>query len=167
MAASVRVVDHGADALMRKVRDAAKGARVKVGVIGDEAAAQHNGGGMTVADIASYHEFGIGVPQRSWLREWIDEDMAEIKRLLRESAFYVVKRGSPVWVELDRFGVYAVGSIQARMASGPGSWQELAESTVIRKTGRLGDRTARLIDTGQLRSSITYAVEQGKAGGKS
>lgn len=163
MPGSVRVVDRGANDLLRRLREAAAGYHVKVGVIGAEAAADH--GGMTNADIASYHEFGLGVPQRSFIREWADENEGQNKAKLRRAGREILKNKSTVQTELERFGVEAVGSIQQRMASGPSSWKPLAEATVRRKTGRSGDRTARLIDTGQLRSSITHEVVQGKPEG--
>ncbi len=160
---AVRVQDRGANDLLKRMREAQRGTKVKVGVIGSEAAAPKTGGAsLTVADVASFHEFGLGVPQRSWLREYVDEHDAEIRRRLRKIAEAVIKRKRDARIGLEQLGVLTVGEIQARMASGPG-WKPLSKSYVKRL--KLTDRTARLIRTGQLRSSITYVVEPGGAEG--
>lgn len=48
--------------------------RITVGVHDAEGSVEHPNGenGETVAEIAQDHEFGYGVPQRSWLRAWVD-----------------------------------------------------------------------------------------------
>jgi len=160
---AVRVQDRGANDLLKRMRAAQRGMKVKVGVIGSEAAAPKTGASLTVADVASFHEFGLGVPPRSWLREYVDENDAEIRRRLRKIAESVLRRKQDVRVGLNQLGGLLVGEIQARMASGPG-WKELSEAYVKRRG--LSDRTARLIGASeQLRSSITYVVEPGGAEG--
>src|SRR5262245_20440620 len=51
---------------------------LKVGILEAEAAEEHeDADGATVGEIAEIHEFGLGVPQRSFLRGWVDEDKAQ------------------------------------------------------------------------------------------
>lgn len=47
---------------------------ITVGVHDEEGSKEHPNAenGETVAEIAQDHEFGFGVPQRSWLRAWVD-----------------------------------------------------------------------------------------------
>jgi len=143
--------------------------RVSVGIHEEEGAAEHeiqidgeaapSGPPPTVAEVASFNEFGLGVPQRSFIRAWADENEVENRENLRKIGQAVVKgklAGGPKQ-GLERFGLHAVGSIQKRMADGVPPPN--APSTVDAK----GSSTP-LIAAGQLRSSITFKVfKPGKA----
>jgi hypothetical protein len=149
MASRVRDTDRGMRALLARVR----GARLTltVGVHGEEGGASH-GHGLTVGDIATIHEYGLGVPERSFIRAWADGAQAENERALQQAAIRVVKGQVPsAKVALDQVGLAFVGAVQARMAGGIPP--PLAPATVARK----GSSTP-LIDTGQLRASIRHRV---------
>lgn len=49
---------------------------VKVGILDGGKAYDE---GPSVGEIAEKHEFGLGVPQRSWLREWFDTHKGEVR----------------------------------------------------------------------------------------
>ena len=147
---TVRVRDRGADRYIRAARELAKGPAVDVGVIGSEAGAD-KGDGITVAMVAEWAELGLGQPMRSWLRGWIDEAQGEIEQRISVETRAVLEGKRTQRVALARIGVWAAGQIRARIAAGiePAN----ADSTIERK----GSSTP-LIDTGQLRSSITSRV---------
>lgn len=127
--------------------------KLRVGVMGAKASTKYAGGTATVAEIADIHENGRGVPQRSWLNGWVEEDGNHIKTQMRKAAEIVVKkRVSPAKV-LEAVGADFVGKIQARMSLSP--FKPLEQSTIDR---RKHGGTKPLIDTGRLRSSITYKV---------
>jgi len=155
MAASVRVTDRGANDLLRRMKEAGEELTVRVGVIGDEAEAQHQADDLTVVDIATAHEFGVGVPQRSWLREWVDENEPELQRRMRAIADAVVKRGLPLKPGLDAFGEKAVGEIKQRIS---GSIPPPNSPVTIARKGS----STTLINTEQFRSSITSDVVKGR-----
>lgn len=141
-------IDRGAKSLLARVAKA-KGLTLSVGVHDSEGVASE--GNLTVADVATIHEFGTGtIPQRSFIREWADEKISENEALIKAVGEKVIK-GLDVRVGLDRLGLKFVGSIQGRISQGipPPN----APSTVARK----GSSTP-LIDTGQLRSSIRHRV---------
>lgn len=155
MSAVVRDVDHGYGALLARVRDAAgKATGVLVGVQGAEAAALDGDSALTVAEVASFHEFGLGNnPERSWLRGWFDENEVPNTDLLRRAAAAALVEGKMSAEQaLGILGAKFVGDIQARIASSipPPN----APETIARK----GSSTT-LVDTGQLRSSITSKIE--------
>ena len=155
---TVRVTDRGANELLRRLREAQRGTSVKVGVIGAEAADTTPDGTLTVADVASFHEFGLGNNEkRSFIRAYVDERDAELRQRLRGIGEAVIRRRLPVAPGLDQFGSLAIGEIKERMAAG--LQPNLSDAYVARR--KLTDNTARLIRTEQLRSSITYAVEPG------
>lgn len=147
---SVKDTDRGYAALVRRLTTAGE-PTVSVGIHEAEGSASEEGG-ATVAEIGSYHEFGLGVPQRSFIRDWFDENEEANKERIRKLAKAVAEGKIPsAEMALERFGLYAVGSIQSRIADG--IEPELAEETIRRK----GSSTP-LIDTGTLRSSITHKV---------
>jgi hypothetical protein len=151
----VTVRDRGADAAIKRARGRMT---VKVGVIGAKAAEPKKGGasakltGNTVAEIATIHEFGIGVPRRSFIADYVDEDQPDLEKRLSLSARNIVKGKAMKEQEAERFGLYVVGQMQERIARGIAP--PLHPETIRRK----GSATP-LIDTGQLRSSITHKVE--------
>jgi hypothetical protein len=134
---------------------------VRVGVMGDEAAAPKKSktGGTsvsTVIDVATIHEFGIGVPRRSFIADWADESITDSQRRLRKAANRINKKGADLEMELERFGLWAVGEIQKRISRGISP--DISEETKKRKGSNIP-----LIDTGQLRSSITHLVMMKRA----
>lgn len=108
--------------------------------------------GLTVLDVATFHEFGLGVPERSFLRGWFDENIERAKEAIRRLMVSVVEGKRTKEQALELFGQWLQGEIQKRIAEGIPP--PLAQSTIDKK----GSSTS-LVDTGQLRSSVTYKVE--------
>lgn len=151
--ATFKDVDHGAQALLKAVVKASLGSTLKVGILAKgEDAKKEASEGLTVADVATFHEFGLGVPQRSFIRGWyddfLDRNKADFRALFRQVVYGKIDRAT-MW---QRLGLKWVADIQRRIVAGiaPG----LAASTIARK----GSSTP-LIDTGQLKSSVTFEVE--------
>lgn len=161
-AKNVRVVDRdqGYDAL-RKRLEGLHGARVKVGVHAKQGAAQHKGDDaepVTVLDVATWAEFGIGQPERSWLRAWYDSTNAKSRAEISRALKAVVAGKTDANAALNRLGARFAGEIQARIAQGIDPPN--APSTIAKK----GSSTP-LINTGQFRTSITWSVELGEGSG--
>jgi hypothetical protein len=114
---------------------------------------------LTIGEIAEIHEFGLGsCPRRSFLADWADEEQSQINTVVIRGAQALAsgKLSSPIQF-LEQVGAWAVGSIQQRMASNIPP--PLSPVTIRRK----GSSVA-LIDTGQLRSSISYRVDAAESG---
>lgn len=126
-----------------------------VGVQGDAASENHNGESLSVGEVASMNELGIGVPERSFLRAWFDENKAMIERDLQQVIKKTLRAQLTIDEGLSLLGAKYVGSIQRRISSGIPP--ENAELTIELKGSSIP-----LIDTGQLRSAITWMLE-GKA----
>lgn len=121
---------------------------------GDTETGELSGGDkLTVADIAEIHEFGLGsVPRRSFLADWAEQSQVLVLQVVTKAAKAVVKETLSVDEAVEQIGAWAVGSIQTRMANGiPPA---LKPATIKRKGS-----SVTLIDTGQLRSSITYRIK--------
>lgn len=143
--------DKGAKALMKRLQAAAERSRVTVGVHEEDGSAKHSGSDATIAEVMSFHELGLGVPRRSFIADWFDEDEEKNKAAFRKIGAGVFAGKFTPEQGLDRFGVYAVGQIQKRIRDG--IEPELADATVDAK----GSSTP-LIDTGEGWSSIRHKV---------
>lgn len=157
MAAQVQDVDKGYQKLVERVFAAAlRKPVVTIGIHASEGSASHGdaiGAALTVLQIGIFNEFGTAsIPERSFIRAWFDENEASIRKDLTILMRTVIegKRASDQVLEI--LGQRAVGQIQERIASGIAPAN--APSTVAKK----GSSTP-LIDTGVLRSSITYQVK--------
>lgn len=142
--------DNGARKMVAAI-GAANKAAVDVGVLGANAGSRESGG-VTVGDVATWAEFGIGQPPRSWCRGWVDENEGAAQSLSRR-ALKGIAQGMPAEKALELVGMSIAAKMQERITNTPGNWKENADSTVKRK----GSSTP-LVDTGQFRSSITHRV---------
>lgn len=152
----IRDRDNGYRELMRRLTRAdLKRKHVAVGVLGQEAAASR--GGITNVEVATIHEFGspdAGIPERSFIRAGVDENRITIAKTQVKVAEAYVRGKIDADQALSLIGERVRGLIQKRISSNiPPA---LKPATIARK----GSSVA-LIDTGQLRQSITYEVRDG------
>lgn len=130
----------------------------RVGILADKNS-RAGGSTATNAAIGAAHEFGTDkMPQRSFLRVPIAEHLAkkmEDSGALDESTLKeVIKSGSAVtWVK--KIAVIAEGIVAEAFATGGfGKWPGWKNPNYKNKDNRL------LVDTGQLRDSITSEVKE-------
>jgi hypothetical protein len=147
--------DRGMKEMMRRAREM-RSLHVKVGVLQGKGA-ETSRGGITMAELSAIHEFGspaAGIPERSHLRSTVDQNQAEYRDLIRTLAekFSDPNQGEAgVRQALNLLGAKVAGDVQKAISSGippPNS-----PATIRRK----GSSTP-LVDTGQYRQSITWAV---------
>lgn len=131
------------------------GLRLRVGVIGDGASKPHEGAeGLTVAEIAAKHELGLGVPERSFIRAWVDQNRARLDEEMRRVLARVFK-GDITWEQAaPLLGARYAGEIQQFIADNK------VKPPSTDRTNQLKGSTTTLIDSGQLRSAVTYIVEK-------
>lgn len=156
VSSSIRDKDNGFRELFARIAKG-KPVTVTVGVHAEEGAASD--GKTTVAEVATYNEFGLGPPERSFIRDWADQHEDRNLNMVRKIAESVVTGKGPTPDQaFDQIGLRFVGEIQARISGGipPPN----APSTIAQK----GSSTP-LINTGQLRSSIRHKVKRGSLGG--
>lgn len=139
-------------------------AKITVGIHGEEGGEMHGSdtfaedgaiersSELTVADIGTIHEFGLGVPERSFIRAWFDEASDENRALLQSRLKLVIAGKLTPEQALERCALKFEAGVRRRIrARIP---PPLAQSTIDRK----GSSTP-LIDTGQLVSSIRAKAE--------
>ena len=117
----------------------------------------HEPSGKPTDEIALIHEYGLGhTPQRSFLRAWVDENIENIQRKIKqETAAYVF--GERSWPEAQRrIGEYCVNGIRARMMREIPP--PLLASTINKKKGP--HPTVPLLDTMQMYEAVVYELEE-------
>ena len=118
--------------------------------MGSDGASTQYPKGESVLDVAARNEFGMGVPERSFLRtgglEFVDDSQPLFKKAIKR-----VNEGGDLESELDKIGLKAVAAIQQKIVDvkEPAN----ADSTIARKKS-----SNPLIDTGLMRQSVTYEV---------
>lgn len=129
--------------------------RVSIGVLGAKADAMHKDSpGLTVAEIAEKHELGLGVPERSFLRAYVDANETLIRRDLQAAYKQILRGKLSVPQAAALVGMKHAAGVQKYIADGKVK-PELSPVTIRRKGSDVP-----LIDTGQLRSAITHVVER-------
>lgn len=140
---------------LRKLDQLLKGLKstpkLRVGILGD----------AKNATIGAVHEFGAparGIPQRSFLRvpiaDHLEEELEKSGLLDKEDLDEVIKSGNMApWVK--KIGAAALAVIDdAFESSGDGKWPKWKKPGYKNQGGML------LVDTGQLRQSITMEVTE-------
>lgn len=155
MSSRVTIKDRGAKALLERARELAQGAKVRVGVLNDQPKKEREGSSkLSLVEVAAIHEFGApgaDIPQRSFIRATVDEKASEIQALQVSLAGQIIAGEVTPDAALEMLGAKVAAMCQARIAQGIGP--ALHPDTIAKKGS-----SKPLVDTGQLRSSITYEV---------
>lgn len=150
--AQIRDIDRGLKALLERL---AKGeTEITVGIHSQDGEVEKKGDseGVRLIDVAAAHEFGLGVPRRSFIADWQDQNVELHNKQIVAMAKAIVRGTVPsAEVAAARLANLWVAEVQKRIVSGISP--PLAPETIRRKKS-----STPLIDTGQLRSSVAYAV---------
>jgi Tfp pilus assembly protein FimT len=128
----------------------AKKTAIKVGLPSDVGSYKN---GTSILQVGSAHEYGLGVPRRSFIRVPMDKEKAKIKSAL-ESGFKSVMNGGDVIQNLNKVGLIAQNISQTAFKNqGYGQWQDISEDTKEKKGS-----SKILFDTGRLVQSVSFWV---------
>lgn len=151
----VKINTKGFDIIRRALEDKYK---TRVGILGSKASQQHKGGkeNLTNAFLGSIHEFGSfsrNIPPRSFLRMPLEEKIGEWIKKNKDRYYTLLTEGN-----LRKFyvamGFEAEKIIdEAFASSGFGKWAPDSPATIKNKGSAMP-----LLDTGQLRNSVTSRV---------
>lgn len=164
MAGPVRDIDLGWKRILREARiNGVKKPAVTIGIQGKEARIRREGG-INQAGLGTVHEFGTlddHIPERSFLRATVDRNRAKYQRLMRRLGNLVVVGRITLPHALALLGEQVKSDIQSAFEDG--LEPPLAESTKAMRTKGSGEAAELadpkpLIDTAQLKNSITYQV---------
>ena len=169
--AGVQDIDRGWEELQRTLRGLSE-AYVSIGLHAD--AEGYPDGGPTVAEVASFHEFGQGVPQRAFFRPTIDGNRDQYAALCRQVLQQILGRRLRLRQGLTLIGLRVQADVRqaiTELSSPPLSPETIKRK--LKKSGLKGRKAAAyvgsganpLIDTGHMRKSVTYQVHiQGEPG---
>lgn len=112
-----------------------------------------NEDGVDLVDIAMFNELGtVHIPSRPFLRDSVDAHGDEINSFLQGTKGNLLKGGSAE-TALKRIGVFQKGLIQKEIRDG--DFEPNSPATIKRKGS---DKP--LIDTGRMRQSINYVIQE-------
>lgn len=126
--------------------------KVRVGIMGSE---NRRADGLSNATIGAIHEFGMGVPQRSFLRQpLIDNAGPAIEAAVNQQDVEEMINTESMVPFMRKVGIISEEVVQQAFdTAGNGKWPKWITPGYSSKTGNI------LVDTTQLRDSITSAVE--------
>lgn len=138
--------DKGAEATQQALSQGLP--QLDIGVLGSDASKQH--GKATVGEIATFQEFGTKtIPPRPFISGWFQSGNLELVEAAKALAKKVASGDLTPEEFIELVGAKAVGEIQKYIANRVPP--PLSPKTVARKGSSVP-----LIDTGVLRSSISY-----------
>jgi hypothetical protein len=134
---------------------------VRVGIQGTKGQAPHvdedgdEDGGLTNVELGTIHEYGVpsaGIPERSFIRATIDAYATKYVQMVRGLGQSVI--------DGKRTVEQALGLLGARVRADAVSWIDDGRVTpdISDETKRRKGSSKPLLDTGQLKGSITYVV---------
>jgi hypothetical protein len=125
---------------------------ITVGIHAAEGSASH-GADLTMAELGAIHEFGLGVPARSFVRGYFDENQAAIESK-QDAALQRILLGANPRTEAERMALELESGMKERILGRIAP--PLAESTKRRR----GAGAVPLVATSQLLGSIRGKVTE-------
>lgn len=121
--------------------------------IGFQAGESFEESGEDIAEIAANNELGtLSIPSRPFLRKTVDENDDKIRMAGVKEADNIIA-GKSAETALNRLGVLSVSLVQEKIVDG-----EYASNSPL--TIKLKGSDKPLIDSGRMRQSVKYIVEQ-------
>ena len=148
--------------LLDRIRTIARNttSKIEVGYFGSEMHKPKVTGGsagvaqssISISDLAKIHELGLGVPKRAFIEPALKKNSAKYLKYIGGQLTPIIRRKKTLNQAWQTLGLIAVADIQEYMVTA--QFTPLAPSTIARKGS-----SKPLIDTGQMRQSITYRVK--------
>lgn len=151
MNAKITDRDRGYRRLIRRLLGPiAKGPGVTVGIHEQEGAATPDGD-VSIATYATINEFGLGVPERSFLRSTADENAEDYGKAIERAILDDLEGGRSVVDGLDRVGMRAVRDVKRKI-------RDLKEPANAESTIKKKGSSNPLVDQGAMRQAVTHRV---------
>lgn len=148
------IIDRGYAHARRQLDTLKKSPEVAIGVMGSDAAKVR--GSTTMVDIATSHEYGTEhIPERSFIRATVDQNRQKYLAIVKQLKNEVLLNDMPAATALGILGEKIKADIQQRITDGIDP--ALSQATIDAKKSSVP-----LIDTGQLRASLTWVVREKK-----
>lgn len=138
---------------LRLLKKKLKKVKIKVGL--PKGTPNHKSG-VSIIEIGTIHEFGSDarhIPERSFIRSTMNEQKANYFKLAQAQGVKIIEGTQSIDKSTETLGIWGQREIIKKFRDN--DWAPNAPFTVALK----GSSTP-LIDTGQLRQSITWSVEK-------
>jgi len=145
MSIDFKDIDRGFNDLIEINRNMPKG--VSVGIFGSE--------NSDVVKYASKNEFGVGVPERPFMRHTFDIEKEKISDMITKTVSGYIKKDRNLFKSFGLIGNYIKSRIQNSITT---AYQWAKPNAPLTKKLKKSDKP--LIDTGRMRASITYKVNK-------
>lgn len=127
------------------------GAEIRIGVQDEDAAKKHPTRGVTIGELAARHEMGLGMPERSFLRSWFDQNRDRTVRELASAEQQIIKGGSRKKI-FERLGFIWTDEIRRNIASG--KVRPVLKASTIRRKGH----DTPLLETATLVNNVKFKL---------
>lgn len=128
----------------------AKKTAIKVGLPADVGAYSN---GASILHVGAAHEYGLGIPRRSFIRVPMDKQKATLNKALK-SGFESILKGGDTIQNLNKIGLVAQNISKTSFKNqGFGTWSDISDDTKEKKGS-----SKILFDTGRLVQSVTFWV---------
>lgn len=155
--ATVSSADAGLKAIEEAIKEL-KRHEVLVGIPQEKSSRQGSKGKATNAELLFIHTNGSpvrGIPARPVLQPAIEDDKEHVGEMLGKAIDAATsEKKEEIIPALERAGIYASGKCKAWFTNGGNGWQPNSKETIARKKS-----SRPLIDSAQMRKSITYVVK--------
>lgn len=160
-------IDHGWEAIEEAVNSLAESA-IFIGSTNEGAAAEYidpvdgEGIGLSVAGVLKTHEFGVGVAERSLIREWAIQRKPQISGTIKVVVAGALDGDDDTEGLLDAQGETLKKSIQKFLEAGkvkPDPHEETIENRKVESLVARDMREHSLLDTHQILDSLGYRTE--------
>jgi hypothetical protein len=144
--------DKGWKKLETAVKKLGSGPHVLVGIQGAKGSAQHGADGLSNVELGTIHEFGLGVPERSFIRAGVDDNQKPLTDMLAKLGQRVLLGEITEAAALGVTGEYAVDIIKDRILA------HIPPPLTAARIAQKGGITTPLVEHGTLINSITWEL---------
>lgn len=148
--------DHVIDAGILANPDGPEGLNADVIMIDDDK--KQNKDRLTVGNIAGFHEFGFGVPERSFIRSTMDEDTLLMEHEIFDQVAAVVEKGRKPRVAMSNVGRFIAGRMQFTIETSR-NIRPLSEARLAEKR-KIGTPDTPLINWGIMIDTLRWSVHR-------
>jgi len=125
---------------------------VLVGIQGAKGSAQHGADGLSNVELGTIHEFGLGVPERSFIRAGVDDNQKPLTDMLAKLGQRVLLGEITEGAALGVTGEYAVDIIKDRILA------HIPPPLTAARIAQKGGIETPFVEHGTLINSITWEL---------
>lgn len=128
------------------------GGSITLGSQGPDAEKQHPDYNGTVGELMALHELGLGVPERSWLRSWIDKNQGRVKADMAQAMQEIISGRKSRKAALEEMGYKWTEDMRANIVDGK------IRPAIAASTAQAKGHNTPLLDTAEGVNSVTFKL---------